>query len=646
MDSLRPPPPCSFEGNLSHWWKTWEKHFNFFLTATESDSKSDKIKTSILLTCIGPKGREIYETFSFQQENDKLKLKLKIVLEKFSEYCNPRRNITILHHQFFAHKQDEGQSFNDFVTDLKKRASECEFGTLTDSLTKDMIVCGVADHALRERLLRDADLTLAKAIDAGIAAEETKRHTKELEKHQSEVHQVRHQKEKRIKESKTPDMIKKCKFCNGSHLHGVCPAYGKRCRNCNRRNHFAVCCSQKSIKHVHQQDTSSDDSSVAGNDGEFFIDMVEASNTNSSDEHHSSAPTSPPTSACTNVYTVGETKSDWSVTLDMNGTNVSFKIDTGAQCNVIPKRLLYNLSPRPKLKPASVKLSAYNGTPRVKHRGQIIPILFVVVDSDSVPLLGLNTCDKLHLIKQVYEISEDVQCHSSIEEEFSDCFGEIGCLKKTHHIELRDDIKPVVIPVRKVAFALKPKLKEELQRMVDLNVIEPVEKPTEWVNALVIVSKPNGKLRICLDPRPLNKAIKKQHHHLPTTEEIISEMSGARYFSKLDAASGYWQIKVDDESADLLTFGTPFGRYRFKRLPFGIHSASEVFQVEIASIIADIPGCANSQDDIIVWGTTKQEHDHRLRECYMNSIQWAEAQPKQMCLRCRISYIFGTYSVS
>ena len=142
--------------------------------------------------------------------------------------------------------------------------------------------------------------------------------------------------------------------------------------------------------------------------------MVEASNTNSSDENHSSAPTSPPTSACTNVYTVGETKSHWSVTLDMNGTNVSFN---GAQCNVIPKRLLYNLSPRLKLKPASVKLSAYNGTPipvagkciaRVKHRGQISPILFLVVDSDSVPLLGLNTCDKLNLSKQVYEISEDV----------------------------------------------------------------------------------------------------------------------------------------------------------------------------------------------------------------------------------------------
>ena len=201
MDNLRPPPPFSFEGNLSHAWKVWEKHFNFFLTATESDSKSDKVKTSILLTCIVSKGREIYETFAFAQEGDKLKLKP--VLEKFTEYCNPRKNITILRHQMFTYKQQEGQSFNDFVTELKRRAAECELGTLTDSLTKDMIVCGTADPSLRERLLRNADLTLAKAIEAGHASEETKRHAKELEKHQvSEINRVRHDKEKKARRPK------------------------------------------------------------------------------------------------------------------------------------------------------------------------------------------------------------------------------------------------------------------------------------------------------------------------------------------------------------------------------------------------------------------------------------------------------------
>ena len=102
--------------------------------------------------------------------------------------------------------------------------------------------------------------------------------------------------------------------------------------------------------------------------------------------------------------------------------------------------------------------------------------------------------------------------------------------------------------------------------------------------------------RIYLDPRPLNKAIKRQHHRLPTAEIIISEMAGAQYFSKLDASSGYWQVRVNDDSYDLPNFGTPFGRYRFKRLPFRIHSASEVFQAKVASLIGNLPGY--SQDDI------------------------------------------------
>ena len=77
-------------------------------------------------------------------------------------------------------------------------------------------------------------------------------------------------------------------------------------------------------------------------------------------------------------------------------------------------------------------------------------------------------------------------------------------------------------------------------------------------------------------------------------------MSGASYFSKLDASSGYWQIKVDEQSSNLLPFGTSSGRYRFKRLAYGIHSASEFFQREVTSIISDKSGSANSQEDFVV----------------------------------------------
>ena len=134
MDKLEPPPPFVFEGNLSHGWKTWSKHLDFFLTATESDEKPNKVKTSILLSCIGPKGREIYETFQFDTAKDRLNFDT--VLAKFTAYCNPRKNITINRHKFFTYKQQEGQPFSDYIMELKKRSSECEFGTLQDSLIK------------------------------------------------------------------------------------------------------------------------------------------------------------------------------------------------------------------------------------------------------------------------------------------------------------------------------------------------------------------------------------------------------------------------------------------------------------------------------------------------------------------------------
>ncbi|PIK55635.1 hypothetical protein BSL78_07444 [Apostichopus japonicus] len=137
------------------------------------------------------------------------------------------------------------------------------------------------------------------------------------------------------------------------------------------------------------------------------------------------------------------------------------------------------------------------------------------------------------------------------------------------------------------------------------NIIEKVESPTDWVNSLVIVEKSNGRLRICLDPRDLNKAIKREHFQLPTVDEITSNLTGAQFFSVLDANQGFWQIPLDQESAKLCTFNTPFGRYKFLRLPFGIHSAPEVFHKTVAQLFEGIEGVHTYIDDILVWGKTR-----------------------------------------
>ena len=176
------------------------------------------------------------------------------------------------------------------------------------------------------------------------------------------------------------------------------------------------------------------------------------------------------------------------------------------------------------------------------HRSKKFHVLFIVVDSsNTVPIIGLKTSKRLNLVRGVFKVNtseseDDAELFVDyIPDDYLDCFGYLGTLNKTYHIELKDNIQPTVVPPRKVPFALRDKLKKELDRMEKMDVIEKVEKSTDWVNAAVVVEKPNGKLHVCLDPRPLNQAIKHKHHRLPTAEELISQMSGATTFSKLDA---------------------------------------------------------------------------------------------------------------
>ena len=172
----------------------------------------------------------------------------------------------------------------------------------------------------------------------------------------------------------------------------------------------------------------------------------------------------------------------------------------------------------------------------------------------------------------------------------------------------------VMHPCRKVPFKLRDKLKVELAHMEKMGVIKKIDGPTEWVSSLVIVQKMTGALRICLDPRDLNKAIKREHFKLPTREEIMAQFAGAKWFSKLDASSGFWQLKLEEDSSKLCTFNTPEGRYRFLRLPYGILSAPEVYHKTIHMILEHIPGVDTMMDDRIVWGSTREEHDTRLRQ--------------------------------
>lgn len=237
------------------------------------------------------------------------------------------------------------------------------------------------------------------------------------------------------------------------------------------------------------------------------------------------------------------------------------------------------------------------------------------------PILGLSTCQDLQLVERTDRKSDihsvvREQSHnqdlskSKLTSDYEDVFKGLGKFEGQYHIELNPDVKPIIHPPRKIPFSLQLRLQETLRKLEAEDIIAAVDKQTEWVNSIVLVEKKNGSLRICLDPRDLNKAIKREHYRIPTPEDISAELHEKKVFSILDEKDGYWQVELDEPSSYLCTFNTPFGRYRFKRMPFGISSASEVFQKKNQEVFGDISGVQMIADDMIIAAKDTTEHDN------------------------------------
>ncbi|GFT07203.1 uncharacterized protein K02A2.6 [Nephila pilipes] len=161
-------------------------------------------------------------------------------------------------------------------------------------------------------------------------------------------------------------------------------------------------------------------------------------------------------------------------------------------------------------------------------------------------------------------------------------------------------------------FKVKPKLSETNLSFTTYEkegIVSKVNKPTDWVQSLVIVEKPNGNQRLCLDPRDLNKVIKREHYQIPCTDDIISRLEGKKIFFVVDLKDGFWHVPLDEVSSESCTFNTPFGRYKFNKLPFGIVYAPEVFQKRNQKFFGDIEDVEIYFDDIIVAGYDEDSHD-------------------------------------
>lgn len=571
--------------------------------------KDEVHQIDTLIYCMGDDAEDILQSFGLSNADKK---KYATVISKFGSHFVVRTNVIYERTKFHRRVQHEGEPVDSFIMSLHVLAKDCAFKDMREEMIRDRIVAGVRDEKLSEemQLIGLPLLNLKKATDMARESELIKRQNAELRRESENPNNLEYVKANRSFHNRDYEPrfqnkpnSKACPNCSRLHGRNYCPAQNSRCRRCNRVGHFAVVC--RASQSLSELPEEREENYVRENEDETYSD-----DTYDNGELF--------------IGSVGENDSEppWYVDLEVvNAANssIKFKIDSGADVSIISYSTFKRLNRRPLLKPCNARLQSPGGP--VESIGQFIaragiaeqqaPVRIIVVPDRYAPsnLLSRDASVRLKLIQRLDQVDDSV-------------YGSIGKLKtKPVHITLKENAIPyAVVTPRRIPFPLVPKVEKELKKMQDMDIIEPVNEPSDWCAPIVPVLKPSGDVRICVDLTKLNRCVKRERFMIPTFDDVLPILKNARVFSHLDAASGFHMLELDESSAALTTFITPSGRFRYKRLCFGITSAPEIFQREMTRVLADIKGVVVLMDDILVFGSDNESHDEALH-CVLQRIR-------------------------
>ena len=560
-------------------FQMWKLKFLDFCILTNLEQQRPEYQLAIFRQSIGDAALKAMQRFKFQSDEDKTDWH--ILLRKLEDFCVGERNETYERYKFFSRKQEEGEAFDAYLSAIEDLADTCNFGDLRDSLIRDRIVTGLTNAAITKQLLGVRHLTLAKCIDICHSQYLAEEQISNMKNAVSTLHQVDVNK---LQSSPAID----CSFCGKRHAKNKesCPAWGKVCSKCRKRNHFARCCKSPNIHSIAQQ------------------------------------PELCSSGAVNNLHDKRRLRKSIYADMIINKHTVKFQLDTGATANIIPRKYV----PEGAIVGTTSTLTMWNGatfipvgTARLDvtnpKSGNVYSLDFIVVEEELMPILGVEAVTDLELIKVNFDnfVYATVCTPTVFFEKYPSVFDDgLGRLPGKVKLSLHEDVRPRVLPTRRIPVAIRERFKQELDRLLGLGVIAKVDGPSDWVSQIAVVLKKNGDLRICIDPKPLNEALRREHFQLPVFDDLLSELAGAKYFTKVDLSSAFWHLELDEESSVLTTFSTPYGRFRWLRLPFGLKVSSEIFQKRLKQAIDDLPGVKCVADDILIFGSTAYEHNNNL----------------------------------
>lgn len=426
---LARPSKLRLDGNVADNWKHFRRQLDIFMIASEYNNKSSEVKTAVVLNLIGQDAIDLFDTFDLNEEQKK---DYDEVLKAFDVFCKPKTNELYERYIFNKRDQKDGESFDAFLMDIKRLARTCEYKETEEMMLRDRIVFGIFNGKLRTKLLETQNLTYAMAVDKCRADEATHGYATDMNKtthidelkrdgvrKNSQPTQQQQQQQQQNKQNKKVNnarrgqqqqqqqrqmktqtnerynrnqnngsngkIIENCTRCTFSHKINECPAYGKNCNKCSRPNHFSNACRERKVTTI----ATNYKEYRVNLDDEFAIDTLE--NDNDTRETDDAV-----------VY-------PWIEKLFVNKIPVSFKIDSGAEIDVLPLSKLRQLNDRIELQRTDIKLRGFGGN-RVQPIGMYtLPLRFnnvilrrqvAIVEFDQTQILGYYSAVKFGIIKK------------------------------------------------------------------------------------------------------------------------------------------------------------------------------------------------------------------------------------------------------
>lgn len=635
-------------------FKSYEDRVKQFFVINEVENNK---KTPLFITIAGPDIYEVLKSLTHPELPSKKSFDEIIIL--LTEHYTPKINKRAERFKFHKAKQEVGESINEFIVRLKQLIQTCRFSDFLDgenteripvykskildeNLT-DRFIIGLSNDKIQQSLLNDESLSFDKCCEKALNMEMVERESRALNpfsqnavynrssnnnnNSQSRFRQnntssqksnstFQNQSNTRPSQSNIPKKYPACKRCARHHNEETCPAWEWECFTCGKLGHTSRVCKQKSNERIRSQVNKMEMDSTESNESQDTINTVNTVTVIGAIQHY-----------------------PLKFEIEVETTQMKFEIDTGACVTIMSKFEYFELFENIPYVRTEKSLSSISGHKLVEFGTITVNVKFgikkekleiVIINSDNhfCALMGRNWLDILMPHWRNALVNEDdtyflnsVSTMSCLLTEIKSKFPKVVKVGLDTPIEgfsadlvLRENTVPIFHAPYGVPFKLKEKVEVELDRLVSEKILTPV-KFSRWATPAVIVPKPNGDIRICLDCKvTINKYLETEHYPLPKISDIFSSLANCKVFCVIDLTGAYQQLAMSPDSKELLTINTHKGLFTYSRLAFGVSSAPAIFQSVMDQILKSISGVFCYLDDILIGAEDESKCKSKLFE--------------------------------